>query len=67
VNALSNFVADPVNVLGFDPWARFVDYLVRRAGTGNREQGTDSPNQNGHWSHGSPFPVPGSQPVEAGV
>src|SRR5215212_2589388 len=31
VNALSNFVADPVNVLGFDPWARFVDYLEGRA------------------------------------
>jgi len=42
VNALSNFVADPVNVLGFDPWARFVDYLEGRAdrgesGIGNRE------------------------------
>src|SRR4029434_9015263 len=34
VNALSNFVADPVNVLGFDPWARFVDYLEGRAGSG---------------------------------
>jgi glutathione synthase/RimK-type ligase-like ATP-grasp enzyme len=34
INALSNFVADPVNVIGFDPWAKFVDYLesrVRRA------------------------------------
>jgi hypothetical protein len=27
VNALSNFVADPVNVLGFDPWVTFGDYL----------------------------------------
>jgi hypothetical protein len=32
VNALSNFVADPLNVIGFDPWARFVDYLETRAG-----------------------------------
>ena len=32
VNALSNFVADAVNVVGFDPFARLVDYLVRRAG-----------------------------------
>lgn len=32
INALSNFVADPVNVLGFDPWAKLVDYLVERAG-----------------------------------
>ena len=27
INALSNFVADAVNVIGFDPYARFVDYL----------------------------------------
>jgi hypothetical protein len=32
VNALSNFVADAVNVVGFDPFARLVDYLERRAG-----------------------------------
>ena len=27
INALSNFVADPVNVIGFDPWVNFVDYI----------------------------------------
>jgi hypothetical protein len=27
INALSNFVADAVNVVGFNPYARFVDYL----------------------------------------
>ena len=27
INALSNFVADAVQVVGFDPYARFVDYL----------------------------------------
>ncbi|HSQ56824.1 MAG TPA: hypothetical protein VLM40_13870 [Gemmata sp.] len=32
INALSNFVADAVNVVGFDPFARLVDYLVKRAG-----------------------------------
>ena len=32
VNALSNFVADAVNVVGFDPFVRLVDYLVERAG-----------------------------------
>lgn len=32
VNALSNFVADAVNVIGFDPWVRLVDYLEVRAG-----------------------------------
>lgn len=31
VNALSNFVADAVNVVGFDPFARLVDYLQARA------------------------------------
>jgi hypothetical protein len=32
INALSNFVADAINVVGFDPVPRLVDYLVRRAG-----------------------------------
>ena len=32
VNALSNFVADAVNVVGFDPFERLVDYLAERAG-----------------------------------
>src|SRR5262245_7928844 len=27
INAMSNFVADAVNVVGFDPYARLVDYL----------------------------------------
>ncbi len=31
VNALSNFVADPLNVIGFDPWVALVDYLESRA------------------------------------
>ncbi len=31
INALSNFVADAVNVVGFDPFARLVDYLEKRA------------------------------------
>jgi len=30
INALSNFVTDAVNVIGFDPTARFVDYLQDR-------------------------------------
>ena len=29
INVLSNFVADPVNVIGFDPFERLVDYLGR--------------------------------------
>jgi len=31
VNALSNFVADGVNVVGFDPFARLVDFLEAKA------------------------------------
>lgn len=30
INALSNFIADAVNVIGFDPYARFVDYLEQQ-------------------------------------
>ena len=32
INALSNFVADAVNVVGFDPFVKLVDYLEERAG-----------------------------------
>jgi len=31
VNALSNFVADPVRVIGFNPYARLADYLIAEA------------------------------------
>lgn len=38
VNALSNFVADAPNVVGFDPFVNLVDYLVeRKTGSGKRE------------------------------
>jgi glutathione synthase/RimK-type ligase-like ATP-grasp enzyme len=30
INALSNFVADARNVIGFDPFERLVDYLIER-------------------------------------
>ena len=33
INALSNFVADAKNVIGFDPFVRLVDYLQGRART----------------------------------
>lgn len=36
INALSNFVADAPNVVGFDPVVKFVDHLVRRSGLGER-------------------------------
>jgi hypothetical protein len=32
INALSNFVADAPNVVGFDPTPKLVDYLMMRAG-----------------------------------
>jgi hypothetical protein len=31
INALSNFVADAPNVIGFDPWVTFGDYIELRA------------------------------------
>ena len=34
VNALSNFVADAPNVIGFDPFVRLVDYLAERSAPG---------------------------------
>jgi len=35
INALSNFVADPENVVGFNPWVSFVDYIEQRADSGS--------------------------------
>ena len=35
INALSNFVADGPNVVGFDPFVRLVDYLAARADRGS--------------------------------
>jgi hypothetical protein len=32
MNALSNFVANAAQVIGFDPFPRLVDYLLERAG-----------------------------------
>ena len=37
VNATSNFVANAPEVVGFDPTARFVDYIVRAARGGARQ------------------------------
>ncbi len=38
INALSNFIADPVRVVGFDPTERLVDALVARAGLEELEE-----------------------------
>jgi hypothetical protein len=37
INALSNFVADAPNVIGFDPFERLVDYIAARAGFARAE------------------------------
>jgi hypothetical protein len=55
VNALSNFVADPVNVVGFDPWLDFVDYLEEHAERGTREA------RNGKRAQPEVVPHPGSR------
>ena len=52
VNALSNFVADPVNVIGFDPWRTFVDYIEGRIGNRESKHPGDSPIPD------SRFPIP---------
>ena len=66
INALSNFVADAPNVVGFDPWVTFVDYLEKRAGTRNWEPGTDAAGDQ-LVATGSEFPVPGSHIAAAGI
>ena len=37
INPLSNFVADAPKILGFDPWERFVDFVLCRAGVQEEE------------------------------
>jgi len=37
INATSNFVANAPTVVGFDPTARFVDYIVRVAQAAARQ------------------------------
>lgn len=38
INALSNFVADAVNVVGFNPYANFVDYLETQLPTSKTDK-----------------------------
>ncbi|HST08206.1 MAG TPA: hypothetical protein VLJ83_08530 [Gemmatimonadaceae bacterium] len=71
VNALSNFVADARNVIGFDPFERLVDYLVDRAGSGKRKAGSGAADHRARAasvpivasaeSSASPFPLPASR------
>ncbi len=61
VNALSNFVADPQNVVGLNPWERLVDYLEERAALGAGRGANDfefasaSP---AAFAHNTPRPTP---------
>jgi hypothetical protein len=38
INALSNFITDAPSLVGFDPHARFAQWLVDRARVGTRER-----------------------------
>lgn len=50
INALSNFVADAQNVVGFNPWTTFVDYLEKRVARGEKENGTSFASRDGRPS-----------------
>jgi hypothetical protein len=43
INATSNFVANAPEVLGFDPTARFADYIIRVARRGSASAPGSSP------------------------
>jgi hypothetical protein len=40
INALSNFVADPERMLGFNPYGRLADFLIAEARNHEAKQGT---------------------------
>jgi hypothetical protein len=40
INALSNFVADPVRIVGFNPYARLANYLIDQAQKHEAQRGT---------------------------
>ena len=42
VNALSNFVADPERVIGFNPYARLADFLIAEAHANEQKHSTSS-------------------------
>lgn len=50
INALSNFVADAQNVVGFDPWVTFVDYLEKRVARGADKDAAPLPSVDAHKS-----------------
>ena len=42
VNALSNFVADPERVIGFNPYGRLADFLIAEAQANEQKQSAQS-------------------------
>lgn len=40
INALSNFVADPERIVGFNPYSRLADYLIAEAGKHSQQRGS---------------------------
>lgn len=42
VNALSNFVADPERIIGFNPYARLADFLIAEAHSNEQKQSASS-------------------------
>ena len=62
INALSNFVADGPNVVGFDPFVRLVDYLLARARRGSpKARASSAPVNTGGGPPASRFPHPASR------
>jgi glutathione synthase/RimK-type ligase-like ATP-grasp enzyme len=63
VNALSNFVADAGNVIGFDPFVKLVDYLAQRAaGRAQRRESSRSTHDSQPGTHNR---LPSPEYVEA--
>jgi hypothetical protein len=59
INALSNFVADPESVVGFNPWIPFVDFLTREA-AGNGGRGKGEAGTTATLEHENPFTLSSS-------
>ena len=66
VNALSNFVADATNVIGFDPFVRLVDYLERRAEAGQRAERRGQRELADAFPPSGLSPLPSARVVEVG-
>jgi len=57
VNALSNFVADPVRVIGFNPYARLADFLIGRRNVTKRIGTSTLPRAEAAMRYGYWLPV----------